>query len=48
MMQSHKVEYREMLVSGVVKAAPEKPPKVTEVHEHAAKRNANVRFTTSK
>ena len=41
MTQIHKVE---MLGSGVVKAAPEKPPKVAEVHEHTAKRNTNVRF----
>ena len=33
------------LLSGVVKATPERPPKVTEVHEHVAKRNTNVRFT---
>ena len=45
MTKGHKVWYREMFVSGVVKAVPEKLPKVAEVHEHAAKRNVNVRFT---
>ena len=32
-------------MSGVVKAALEKPPKAAEIQEHAAKRKTNVRFT---
>lgn len=42
MTQIHKVE---MLGSGVVKAAPEKPPKVAEVHAHAVKRSAKGCFS---
>ena len=47
MTKSHRVGYRGMLLSGAVKAAPEKSPKVAGVREHAAKRNVNVRFTAS-
>ena len=40
----YKVMYKERLVSGVVRASPEMPPKRTGFHDHAVKRNANVRF----